>query len=240
MNDRDVAAEGPGAQPEQARRVDEADLHALVGGLPVPQLRQHGRDARAAPGRVDDQVPGHRPFLAARRRSEADAGDPALPRRADQPGDRGVLDADVRQREHPGPDPVLQERAGAQHPAPPERHLPEVVTGQDGPHAETQVPGHRAVGGERVGEPGEQLLEDLEAPRVQDVDVTPLRHAAAGSREHGDGIAVDQGDPVVVLGEHAGGEQAGHARAQHDGVRRLPVGGGGHGVPPGVCGRPAA
>ena len=67
---------------------------------------------------------------------------------------------------------------------------------------------------------------------MQGVDVASLRNTAARSREGGNGVPVDQGDALVLIGEHPRRQQAGDARAQDDGVGWLCARGGVHGVPP--------
>jgi hypothetical protein len=76
----------------------------------------------------------------------------------------------------------------------------------------------RAVGDHLVGEPGEELLEDLAAAGVEPVGLPALGDALPGHRTVGEGVAVDEGDLVEVVGQHPGGEQPREARTEHDRV----------------------
>lgn len=86
-------------------------------------------------------------------------------------------------------------------------------------------------GDQLVQQTGEQLVEDLRAARLQQVTVTAVRHPlphALPGRGADQGVAFDDGDPVVELGQHARRQQPGHARAEHH--RMLAA----HDVPPGL------
>src|ERR1017187_8641448 len=66
-----------------------------------------------------------------------------------------------------------------------------------------------------LGETGEQLLIDLVATGHQAVRVPSVRHAAAGACRTGQVVAVHDDDVGIRVGQDAGGEQAGHAAAEH-------------------------
>jgi hypothetical protein len=183
--------------------------------------------------RIDDEVGGEGALLGAVR-SDPHARDATVGRGADQPDGRGVANTHVGEGEDPGSYAILEERPRAQHPAQPERGLPLAVPGEDGADLAGGVQADRSVVDEGLGEPGEQLVENLQSARVQDVDVASLRNAAARAGQADDRIPVDQGDSVVVLGEYPRGQQAGDARAQDEGVGRLRSRGVVHGLPPEV------
>ena len=80
------------------------------------------------------------------------------------------------------------------------------------------VAGRRPVRDEIVCQAGEEFLHHLQAAGQQRMYVRALRHAAARCGVVGKLVAVDNGDPVVRIGQHASGEQASHAGAEYKGV----------------------
>src|SRR5206468_1565102 len=78
------------------------------------------------------------------------------------------------------------------------------------------VPLHRSVGDELVEEPRKELTDDLHALAEQDVRMSVLGHSTATRRSLGQNVAFDDGDDTKVVGEHTGGEEAAHARAEDD------------------------
>lgn len=81
---------------------------------------------------------------------------------------------------------------------------------------------------EVVKHAGEEFVDDLCAPGQQCVGVSSLRHAAPMLRGVGEVVAFDDGDPLVGVCQHSGGEQSAHARAEDHRVVHSCRGG--HGV----------
>ena len=77
-------------------------------------------------------------------------------------------------------------------------------------------------GDEVVGEAGQQPLDRLFPAGEQGVEVVALRHAGAVDGMVGDAVALDDRHPLEVARQRRGGEQAGHAGAEHDGVVVVP------------------
>jgi hypothetical protein len=88
------------------------------------------------------------------------------------------------------------------------------------PQVAPQVGENRSVGPEFVREAREQTIEDQSAAQKQDMDMAPLRHALARLRGAGEGIALNQGDVLEVVGENACCEQARHTAADHKRVTK--------------------
>jgi hypothetical protein len=92
------------------------------------------------------------------------------------------------------------------------------------PHAAQRVAGDHAAG-DQLGDGARQQFFDHPQPGgEQAVRVPALRNAPAGLGADGavEFVPVDDGDPVVPVGESPGGEQSGHARAEHNRVPVLP------------------
>ncbi len=69
------------------------------------------------------------------------------------------------------------------------------------------------------GDPREQLLGDHQAALEEEVEMAGLRHARpVVAVVGGQMIALDQGDPVEMPGEHARRQHAPDAPAHHDRV----------------------
>ena len=76
----------------------------------------------------------------------------------------------------------------------------------------------RTGGDELVGEARQQSFDRLLAAGQDHVEVIALGYPGTVGRVAGDGVALDDRDPFEVAGQRLGGEQAGHAGAEHDGV----------------------
>ena len=100
--------------------------------------------------------------------------------------------------------------AGGEAIDPPGRAEPQQL-GRDG---DVDGPG----GDELVGEAGQQPFDRLLATGEDDVEVIALGNPGAVGGMAGDAVALDDRDPLEVAGQRLGGEQAGHAGAEHDGV----------------------
>ena len=102
--------------------------------------------------------------------------------------------------------------------------LPKPVAAEVEARVGQQVPGRRPVGDQFRGEPGEQFLQDLLPARRQRMEVAAVGDAAPVRRCLGQLVPVDHRHLPVAVGEHSGGEQPRHARADHHGaVSDLPV-----------------
>jgi hypothetical protein len=66
-----------------------------------------------------------------------------------------------------------------------------------------RVATHPAGGSHRVGESGKQLVEDLPATRMQAMHLPAVRHSLPVLADAGKDVAFDQGDTLIVVGEHA-------------------------------------
>jgi len=58
----------------------------------------------------------------------------------------------------------------------------------------------------RAEQTGEEILDDRDALRIQPVSVVRLRHAFAVTRAGRQRVTLDDGDPVVEVGEDTGGQ----------------------------------
>ncbi len=76
-----------------------------------------------------------------------------------------------------------------------------------------------AAGGQEIGlHPGEELLDRHQPPFQEEVEVAGLRHSGTVGRPLRQAVALDQGDAVEMVGEHACREHASNASPHHDGV----------------------
>jgi hypothetical protein len=66
-----------------------------------------------------------------------------------------------------------------------------------------------------ISVPWEQFFEGQRATGQKGVQVLSLRHPAAVLDAVGQGVTLDDGHPVVEIGEYPGGDQPRHARAQY-------------------------
>ena len=126
-----------------------------------------------------------------------------------------VAEPDVRQCLHPAADAVLQVGPARQQDRRDRlRPLAEQVAAD--PEVRLgQVTDLRGAGLDQLGhQTREQLLDDLDAARLEAVHVPRLRHPAAYAGSGRQRVAVDQRHPCVLLAEHPGREQAGHPGAQ--------------------------
>src|SRR3984893_7146919 len=95
-------------------------------------------------------------------------------------------------------------------------HYLVAAIGQVQPGQLPVVPHRSAVGNQLIENPGEELLQDLSTTRQQRVDMPALWYAAPVSGIVGQLIPLDHRDGPEVIGEHSGGEQPAHARAEND------------------------
>ena len=89
------------------------------------------------------------------------------------------------------------------------------MPGQLPPQVTENVAADRAVGGQRFGEAGKQLIENLAAARVQAMQVLPLRAPPAVLTDRRQRVPLDHHHPLEPLRQHPGREQARHA-GTHD------------------------
>jgi hypothetical protein len=74
------------------------------------------------------------------------------------------------------------------------------------------IPDHRCALCREVAEqPWEQLVEDLRAPWYQQMGVPALRDALPVRRHLRERVAFHDRHSLVFIGQHSGGEEAGHA-----------------------------
>lgn len=220
VNAGQSVAERAGGEPVAACGVADVDPHRFLLGPCVAQRLEPSRRARAAPGGVDHEVGLERllgaPVGAAQ---QADASDPPAIGRAAQA--RHVAwwrEAHSGQGEDPGADAVLEQRAAHADERQARVGPGEAVPAEQQTSVGEHVADRDAVRDQVLGQAREQLLERLLSAREQGVDVPRLRCAAPVIRARREIVAVDDGHLAVGIGEHARGEQAGHAAAQHDGV----------------------
>jgi hypothetical protein len=88
--------------------------------------------------------------------------------------------------------------------------------------------GYSALGGEVSSEAGHQAFEDLRAAREQDMQMARLRNALSEGRIVGKRVAIDDDDLREPIRQDAGGQEPGHAAADHDGSIRCRDRGGSH------------
>lgn len=124
----------------------------------------------------------------------------------------------------------LEHRARQRHAAHPAVTRGESATGED-PGAVSQLVSRRAACPLQVGEePGQELIERVEAAREQAVRMVALRHARARHGFVGELRFFDEDDLVEALGERRSREEPADAAADHDRPvlhpRHLPPGGG--------------
>ena len=92
-----------------------------------------------------------------------------------------------------------------------------MVTPQSIPESQLAAP--RPGSRQRVGEAGEELLDQPPAAREQTVGVASPRDSLAGSRFRALSITLDGRHLPVLLGQDMDGEHPGHTAAGNDGVR---------------------
>ncbi|MFD0592049.1 hypothetical protein ACFQZ4_05345 [Catellatospora coxensis] len=138
------------------------------------------------------------------------------PAGGDEADDVGALEiGDVGQGADPGAQAGLQQRAAGGDAHQPGLGFLDHLSVEVPAEAGAEVAGGDALGDQRGGESGEQLLQDLLPAGQQRVDVVTLRHGVPRVRAVGEQVAVDDGDGVVGVGEHAGRQGAGDAAAEH-------------------------
>jgi hypothetical protein len=102
--------------------------------------------------------------------------------------------------------------------------LPEPVAAQVQARVGQQLPNRRPVGDQFRGKPGEQLLQGLLPARRQRMQVAAVGNAPPVHRRVGELVPVDHRHLPVGVGEHSGGQQPGHACAEHHrAITNLPV-----------------
>jgi len=115
-------------------------------------------------------------------------------------------------------DPALQERAAhgqeEQVAVVPDAPVAGVMPGKITPGVEA----NRAGGQEFVGEARQQGFGDHASPRQQNVQMIALRDALSWFWAAHQLITFDERDALEVVREDAGGEKAGHAAAENDGM----------------------
>jgi hypothetical protein len=87
-----------------------------------------------------------------------------------------------------------------------------------------QVHGYGACRDQITADAGQQTLDNLHPAGPEGVQVARLRHPLADVRAVGQPVPLDHGDLVEVLAEHACGQDAGHAPADHNGVAQSVLG----------------
>ena len=164
---------------------------------------------------VDEEVAGE---VAV---GEAGGDDPSPGGVELEAGDVGVAeDGDVGQRGEPRADGPFEERARHRRAAQGRRGAAGNAAALVPVHVGGEVDLHGTAGVELIDDPGEPAFEESSAARQEEVGMAALGHLAAPRRGVGKGVAVDDGDVVEAVGQHAGRAEPGHAGADHDGVAR--------------------
>jgi hypothetical protein len=222
-----LAAQGAGAQAKLSGGVPQLDREPLFRRLVVAHGRKPGRRPAAAPGRVQDQV-GVDGLLGAAGVAPQypHPGDAVSGRGGDQPEDLApVDDLDRGQRPDPGANVTFQVGpAGLADEGVRGAALEaEKMTGR-GEAELREVPDHRcAARDEVVEQSGEELVEDLRPSGEQHMGVSALGYTPSMLGRGGERVAFHDGDPLVRVGQHPGGEEPGDARPKdHRVVTDLP------------------
>ena len=161
---------------------------------------------------VDEEVAGE---VAV---GEAGGDDPSPGGVEFEAGDVGVAeDRDVGQRGEPRAHGPFEEWAGHRRAEQGRRGAAGNAAALVPVHVGGEVDLHRTAGVELIDDPGKPAFEESSAACQEEVGVAALGHLAAPRRGVGKSVAVDDGDLVEAVGQHAAAEP-GHAGADHDGV----------------------
>jgi hypothetical protein len=90
-------------------------------------------------------------------------------------------------------------------------------------HLAHRLKARRARVDQLADEPGQQLLQARLAARQQRVRVRALRHAPAALDPGWQPVALNHRDALVSVRQYSRGQQARHARADHDCVLSDPL-----------------
>ena len=108
--------------------------------------------------------------------------------------------------------PAGEDRAGAR------RCAGQLMAADHEPHLLERRAGWRPGGGQLGAEARQQRVQARLPMRQQRVGVAALRHRPAALKAGRQGVAIHDGHPLVGLRERPGGQQPGHAAADHHGV----------------------
>ena len=210
------------------------DRELVFRGEVVADRRQPGRRTAAASGGVEDQVGAEGLLDAVGAAQDPYPGDAVPGCGGDEPDDLApVDDLDGGQGQDPGAHLTFQ--AG-----------PTGLVGDDlwwvaletepmaarGEANLSKVPDHQyAAGGEVVEQSREERVEDLCPSGQQQVGVPALGDALPILSRLGERVAFHDGDPLVGVGQHPGGEEPGQACPEDDHVVTDPL----HPAPPVSC-----
>ena len=212
-------AERPRAQAHVAAGVHDVDVDAILGRALVAHLLEPGGHAPAAARGGDDEVGAQLLLLAAGR--AVAQGHPAHPATVvHQARDARLLaHADVGDRGDATADDALEERAAGEGARPAGLDLADEAAPDVEAHVDARAPQRRAGLRRLVGEAGEEALDRHLAAGLQPVGMAPLRdRATVLVQAHRKRVTIEHGDAVIGVREDAGGQQAGHARADDDRV----------------------
>ncbi len=216
-----VLGHGVRGESQQLTGILELDDQLVLPGAPIPESLEKERCAGAAAGRVDDQIGGQRRLAVGGAIHHL------------RPGDAATIRCG-RQGEH-----VV---AFEEHHVVDRLHAATHIPFEDGParkqdlrrircrarthclmraHRHPQlgqvavVPAADAGGLEVLHKPGEEFVENSRALCEGGVDQPPLRDASPVDRIARQDVPLDHRHPAVEVGQHAGGQQAAHTRAEH-------------------------
>ena len=223
----------PAGRRSVAARVDDVDADALLAGLVVAELPRAMRaPCRRGPTR---RRRGRRAACAPRCRARGRAArTPTIaPAVVDEPRHGVVVaDRDVLDRAHAPADEALEQRPAGDRVLAVEPHAADVAAADVHAHVERgAAAAARRPASASSRKPGRRLSIASWPPGCRPWACRPCGTARRFSVEAaGEAVAVEDRDAVVGVREDAGGEQAGHARADDDRVlaeaRRRGVGGG--------------
>jgi hypothetical protein len=216
-----VAGQGAGAQAQVSGGVPQVDGELLLRWLVVADRRQPGRRTAAASGGVDDQVGAEGLLGAVGAAPHSHPGDAVAGCGGEEPDDVApVDDLDRGQRPDPGAHLAFQVGPAGLVGSGPCRVAPEAERMATRGEAELrEVADQRcATRGEVVEQSRKELVEDLRPSGQQQMGVPALGDALPILGRLGERVAFHNGDALVGVGQHPGGEEPGHARPQDDRV----------------------
>ena len=215
-----VAVERIGGQGKRPAGVGDADLEALHRGALVAQRLEPGGDASRAAGGGDDQVRRERLLGAAVGTvQDPHAGDPLAVPAGGQPESVAAIDQrDARQLTNAAAHVALDEGPARERRGGARRCAGQLMATDHEAHLLERRAGWRPSRGQLGAEAGQQRVEKRLPVRQEGVGVASLRHRPAALEAGRQGVALDHGHPLVGLRKRPGGQQPGHAPADHDGV----------------------
>ena len=215
-----VAVERIGGQGKRPAGVGDADLEALHLGALVAQRLEPGRDASRAAGGGDDQVRRERLLGAAvGTAQDPHAGDPPAVPAGGQPESVAAIDQrDARQLTNAAAHVALDEGPARERRGGARRCAGQLMATDHEAHLLERRAGWRPSRGQLGAEARQQRVEKRLPVRQEGVGMASLRHRPAALEAGRQGVALDHGHPLVGLRKRPGGQQPGHAPADHDGV----------------------